>query len=234
MTDFNSSALIEGARTFGVELSSAQVEAFKLYALRLEEWNQKLNLTRVPAQETVALHFLDSLSVATAIPPNGRLLDVGTGAGFPGIPLKIAFPNLQVCLLDSIQKKLGFIESLSREMGLPLEIVCGRAETLAHAAERRESFDIVVSRAVADLDTLCHWMLPFVKVGGMAVAMKSKETEIELQAAVTSIHILGGGTAEIREVVVPGILAARKLVVIRKERPTPSTLPKRGNIKKKK
>ena len=233
MTKFNTALLASGAQSFGISLTPSQLQSFEVYAELLEDWNSKLNLTSVPPEDTVTLHFLDSLSIAQIIRPHGTLLDVGTGAGFPGVPLKIAFPEIQLTVVDSIAKKLGFIEALARKLDLAIGIVCARAEVLAHDAARREHFDFVVSRAVADLEPLSAWMLPFLRIGGTAIAMKSKEAESELESARRCIGELGGAEARIVEVTIPTSPVLRKLVIIKKLHSTPPSFPKRGNVKKK-
>lgn len=231
---FDAQALQSGAQQLGLALDAGQVQAFATYFRLLQEWNEKLNLTSVAPEDTIALHFLDSLTVAPAITPSGRVIDIGTGAGFPGMALKIAYPRLELAVLDSIAKKLGFIEALSKELGVTLEILCGRAEVFAHDVRYREQFDYVVSRAVADLEPLSQWTLPFLKIGGRAVAMKSRTSEGEMLSAQKQIRDLGGSEARVVEVLIPASNVVRKLIIVDKVHATPATLPKRGNVKLKK
>ena len=161
----------------GLSLSSDTLEPFRRYQQALEQWNQRANLTAITGYEEVfSLHFLDSLSTLLAL-PNGsspiRLLDVGAGAGFPGLPLKLAKPDLQLTLLEATAKKTAFLDALVTELGLEsVSVLTGRAEAAAHDAAHREQYDAVVSRGVAKLATLAEYLLPFCKVGGLAIAMK--------------------------------------------------------------
>ena len=168
--------LIQGARALGLNLTTAQIDLFGLYLERLRDWSLTANLTSITGPEDIQLkHFVDSLTVTRMLPPEGslRLLDVGSGAGFPGMPLKIARNALSLFLLDSIGKKTRFLEHLTRDLGLEdVTVLTGRAETLARREDLRESFDFVVSRAVAPLSTLLEFTLPFCRVGGKVVAQK--------------------------------------------------------------
>lgn len=230
----DTSALQSGAQALGVNLTTDQLGKFETYFHRLQEWNSKLNLTSVRAEETLTLHFLDSLTIARVAAPSGKVLDVGTGAGFPGMVLKIAFPEIRLTLLDSVAKKLTFINALSTELGLETNTLCSRAEVSAHDPLYRERFDLVVSRAVADLSRLAHWTLPFVRVGGRAIAMKSRDSGEELESAHADILKLGGSEARVVEVSIPGTTVVRHLISVHKQSPTPAELPKRGNVKTKK
>lgn len=231
-TPFDRIALHTGALALGCALSETQLAQFETLFVLLEEWNEKLNLTSIDPVDFVALHFLDSLTLYPLISDSKRILDVGTGPGFPGLPLAIALPDATVTVLDSIRKKLEFTRVAAERLGLPLSIRCERAEQAAHAPEMRETFDTVVSRAVADLSLLVHWTLPFLRVGGTAIAMKGKEVQEELEGARADVSALGADIVEVRDVTIPGTSIPRSLVIMRKVSTTPASLPKRGNIKK--
>ncbi len=177
--------LKNGAEELTVSLDSIAIARFETFASRLHEANQHLNLTRVPAEQTVTLHFLDSLTIARAIKLEAgmRILDMGTGAGFPGMPLAIAYPDLKLTLVDATRKKLSFIEALISELHLDnVRVVHGRADELARQDLRR-SFDVVTARAVAGMDKLAAWIIPFVRPGGVAVAFKSENARSEIESA---------------------------------------------------
>lgn len=217
--EFSRSELINGATAFEVALSDHQVDNFIRYGELLHEWNQKMNLTRVPPEEFVLLHFIDSLSLfhAIEIPLGGKVLDVGTGAGLPGIPIKIARPDLRVHLLDSLRKRLDFLRLVGQELGLQeLHFHHGRAEDLAKERALAGKFDLVTARAVARLDTLLGWLLPFVSVGGYAIALKSQHVEEEILEALDVMEELGGELEGLVELMLPGSEIPRKLIVVRK------------------
>ena len=200
----------------------------------LLEKNQVMNLTAITDPDQVAaLHFLDSLAVWQAGELEGAsLIDVGTGAGFPGLPLRIAHPDLRVTLLDSLGKRVTFLEEVCAALGLS-DVACvhGRAEEFA--AGRRECFDAAVSRAVADLRILSELCLPLVRVGGRFIAMKSTDCEGELTAAGGAVRTLGGRVERLLDYDIPGAGVRHRLVIIRKERPTPAKYPRRfAQIKK--
>ena len=200
----------------------------------LLEKNQVMNLTAITDPDQVAaLHFLDSLAVWQAGELEGAsLIDVGTGAGFPGLPLRIAHPDLRVTLLDSLGKRVTFLEEVCAALGLS-DVACvhGRAEEFASA--RRERFDAAVSRAVADLRILSELCLPLVRVGGRFIAMKSTDCEGELTAAGGAVRTLGGRVERLLDYDIPGAGVRHRLVIIRKERPTPAKYPRRfAQIKK--
>ncbi len=239
----NWSAFTEAAATFGAELTDDQVRAFAEYLVLLREWNEKFNLTAISQpQAIVTKHFLDSLTVSSAVDLQRAktLVDVGTGAGFPGLALKIAFPHLQVTLVDALQKRLRFLERVvealkldgvtfvhgrAEDAVLPLRFqVCGLKQSL------RERFDIVTARAVASMDVLAEWTLPYAKVGGSVVAMKGPDVDDEVNLGHISITLLGGGKANIQRLTLPLLdeegPIRRSLVTIRKEEKTPQNFPR--------
>ena len=207
-------------------------ERFSVLSDRLIEFNSHVNLTAITDPEEIILrHFADCLAAADAFPKGAKVLDVGCGGGFPCLPLSIARPDLVVTGLDSTAKKLVFVENTALEMGLNLKTVVGRAEELGHG-EMRESFDVVTARAVAALNVLLEWCLPFLKVGGYMIALKGSGGKEELEAAKNAVKVLGGGDVSIEEYMLSDM--GRSLIVIRKLRPTPSQYPRpNGKIKKK-
>lgn len=201
--------------------------AFNRYAEMLRERNEKINLTAITEPEEVKVkHFLDSCSAAELLPGGASVLDIGSGAGFPGLPLKIVRPDLTVTLLDSVNKKVAFVNDVVAELKLSgATAVHARIEDFPHKGE----YDAVVSRAVAELSTLAEYALPFVKIGGAFIAYKSEKAESEAEAAASAITLLGGRIREIREAfVAPGL--TRKLIVIDKIAPTPPKYPRGKNL----
>lgn len=212
------SQLQKEAASVGVTPSEAQLVQFDTYAALLLEWSEKMNLTAIKKpEEIVTKHFVDSLTLLTAIevPKGARLIDVGTGAGFPAVPLKIMRPDLRVTLLDGLNKRLKFLDAVGEALGQTNECVHARAEEAAHKNEYREQFDIATARAVAHLRELGEFCLPFVKLGGVFAAMKSGEIDAEWEEAKGAIRLLGGRLEEIRRLTLPDG-SARSIVIIRK------------------
>ncbi len=234
------SLLYQHARDFGVELVPAQLDAFERYYRLLVEWNEKFNLTAITDYTSVQLkHFLDSLSAVKILQRAGvagkNLIDLGAGAGLPGMPLAIAFPDLRVTLLEATGKKVRFLDEVSRELGLDnVNNVHGRAEEFAHDPKQREQYDFVVARALAPLPTLVEYMLPFARVGGTCIAYKAVEAHAETDAAKNGIEILGGGLREIVSVKLAKLDDVRQLVVMDKRAPTPKVYPRAGGLPKRK
>lgn len=201
--------------------------AFNRYAEMLRERNEKINLTAITEPEEVKVkHFLDSCSAAELLPGGASVLDIGSGAGFPGLPLKIVRPDLTVTLLDSVNKKVAFVNDVVAELKLSgVTAVHARIEDFPHKGE----YDAVVSRAVAELSTLAEYALPFVKIGGAFIAYKSEKAESEAEAAASAITLLGGRIREIREAFVAAGLT-RKLIIIDKIAPTPPKYPRGKNL----
>ena len=216
------------AASFGVILDITALDRFDLYARMLCDWNEKVNLTAITApDEIVVKHFADSLSLlqGAEIPQNAALIDVGTGAGFPGLALKIARPDLQVTLLDSTKKKLMVLEDISGALGLSVELLHLRAEEAGQQAAYREQFDVATARAVANLRELAEYCLPFVRVGGRFLAMKSAKTDTELAEAKAAIRLLGGKTRTVHTVAL-NEAGERTVVEIEKVSPTPAPYPR--------
>ncbi len=229
----NETLLIEGVSALGGTLTETQLSRFATYSALLKEWNQKMNLTAITDDDGISVkHFLDSILPLyhTEIPQNASVADIGTGAGFPGIPLKILRPDLKVTLVDSLNKRITFLETVVEELGLE-NVTCihGRAEELGKDNKFREKFDMVTSRAVANLRVLGEYCLPLVKVGGQFLALKAEGVDEELADAKPMLGTLGGGKAQVISAPLPGSDMTRKLVVIPKEKPTPSQFPRRAN-----
>jgi len=230
--------LRDGAKQLGITLDDSQLLLFKNYSRLLVDWNKKINLTRIPESEFVPLHFLDSLSLVHLLDSQSdgkSLIDIGTGAGFPAIPLKIACPKISVTCLDSTKKKLNFIQTVIDSLSLSgINVLHARAEEAAHDSHYREKFDIATARAVARLDALAEYIIPFVKVGGIAIALKGKEAEEEAEEARQTVKNMGAEIVEIRSVEIPGTDVERKLVIIKKLKATQKKYPRAGNQIKRK
>lgn len=226
--------LATAAEIFGLELNGTQLEAFdKFYRLVVEQ-NRVMNLTAITEPHEFAIkHIIDSLSAwDEKIFHNAeRLADIGTGAGFPAIPLKIFQPRLKLCLIDSLAKRVNFLRRVVTELELNgVEVIHGRAEDLARQKIFREQFDIVTSRAVARLNVLAEYCLPFVKVGGQFIALKGKTFREELDEAHAAIKILGGGEVVVHEVKLPTLDNSRAVIYVDKKISTPTKFPRRENL----
>lgn len=225
---------ITEANAFGISLEQHQIEQFDAYEALLIEWNQKINLTAVRERTQIQQrHFLDSLTCAQVMGDlNGRfVIDVGTGAGFPGLPLKILFPQMQLTLVESVQKKTRFLQLVVDALQLTdVTVVADRAELVGKNAAFREKFDWVVARALADMQVLMEYLLPLCCVGGSVMAQKGPLAPVELERAQNAIQILGGGKAIMKPVQLSTHEDPRFLVVVPKLAPTPEKYPRRVGI----
>ena len=195
--------------------------------LGIINWNEKINVTSITDEkEFLVKHFIDSLTISRLLSSSKTLIDIGTGAGFPGVPLKIYNKNLKVTLIDSVNKKLNIIREVSKGIGLEdLEIIHIRAEELAHDPQYREQFDIVTTRAVSNLTTITEYMLPFLKVGGKAICMKGPNYEEELKESNKAINILGGKIEGVENLLISGDIE-RNIIIISKIKTTPNKYPR--------
>ena len=229
MKEYNLEGFERGLFELGITLSEEQKTQFLQYYELLVEWNSFMNLTAITEfDQVITKHFLDSLSLVKVcdVAQAGRILDVGTGAGFPGIPLKIAFPEVEVVLLDSLNKRVKFLNEVIGQLGLSkITAVHGRAEDFARQKEYREQFDLVVSRAVANLSSLSEYCLPYVKVGGYFVALKGPGAQEEIAESKNAIATMGGKVEKVMQFCLPEN-STRTIVVIRKISQTPTSFPR--------
>jgi 16S rRNA (guanine527-N7)-methyltransferase len=231
--------LIAGARTLGLRLADRQVAAFQVYYEELVDWNHKFNLTAITGYEQVQIrHFLDSLSVLLSeqarralARPEPRAIDVGSGAGFPGIPLKLVYPRLRLTLLEATGKKVAFLQHMIERLELQqVTAIHARAEELGHDPTQRETYDLVLARAVAEMSAVAEYTLPFCKVGGWVVAQKGEAGGAEAWTANEAIQLLGGELCRVLPVELPGLPEDRSLVILEKRTPTPPAYPRRPGI----
>jgi 16S rRNA (guanine527-N7)-methyltransferase len=223
----------------GLELSADQQQAFERYAQELIRWNEtRVNLTAITDPLAIEMrHFLDSLSVLRAVPlpPHTRVIDVGAGAGFPGLPLRIACPSIQLSLLEATGKKITFLEHVVKTLNLSnVKLINLRAEEAGQQAAYREQYDVVLARAVAHLPILVEYLLPLCRIGGRCVALKGESAATEVSAAERAMTLLGGRMAQLTPVELPHVAETHYLIVIEKIAATPPHFPRRPGIPSKK
>lgn len=229
--------LYDRAKDLGIVLTERQLAQFEKYYELLIEKNKVMNLTAITEPyDVIEKHFIDSLSIVKAISLEQMeqihtVLDLGTGAGFPGIPLKIAFPHLKITLLDSLNKRIRFLNEVIEELELEqIEGIHGRAEDIAKKEEYREQYDLCVSRAVANLSTLGEYCVPFVHIGGLFVAYKGEKVDEEMQGVTKAFEALGACLERVEEFQLPNTDMGRKMVLVRKERKTPKKYPRKAGL----
>jgi 16S rRNA (guanine527-N7)-methyltransferase len=228
----DTTALKEGAAQFNLDLTEAQLAAFEIYQRELLDWNRRVNLTRIVAPaEIVTKHFLDSLSVAMALPEQTgplSIIDVGSGAGFPGLPLKIARPEIRLTLVEATGKKTAFLQHMVQTLGLTdVTVLHARAEEAGQMPAHRQRYQVAVARAVASLPVLAEYTLPFVAVGGIVIAQKGQQPADEIQAGANALGMLGGKLLRVQRISIPGLPDERHLLLLKKIRPTPKQFPRR-------
>ena len=227
------SKILEGyAREIDLDISSEQAKKFYQYMNLLLEWNEKINLTAITEPKDVILkHFIDSITVEKYIKQNANIVDVGTGAGFPGIPLGIVREDVNITLLDSLNKRIKFLEDVIDKDGLEhMDAIHGRAEELARNKDYRENFDIATSRAVASLSVLLEYMLPFVKVGGYCICMKGSNIDEEVENSKKALETLKGSIERIDKFELPGSDFGRNIIIIKKIANTPNKYPRKAGM----
>ncbi len=227
-----SKIIYEYSNEIGISLNEKQVKQFYDYMKLLLEWNEKINLTAITEPEEIILkHFIDSMTIAKYIEEGSNLIDVGTGAGFPGIPLKIIRKDIEVTLLDSLNKRINFLEEVIARLELnQIKAIHSRVEEFGREKSNRESFDCATSRAVANLSTLAEYLLPLVKLKGSCISMKGPNIEEEIQQSKNAISLLGGKLEEIEKFQLPKSDIDRNVVVIRKMKDTPARFPRRPGM----
>lgn len=226
--------LQEGSTQLGAHIEENQIQQLLNYKDILLEWNQKMNLTAIEEEKEVIIkHFLDSISCVkiNQLKGNGKIIDVGTGAGFPGIPLKVIFPQLKLTLLDSLNKRINFLKEVCLQLQLEeVEFIHGRAEDFGQNKQHREAYDYAVARAVAPLNILVEYCLPFVKVGGYFICQKGKALHEELQEAEKAIKILGGKVADKQDITLPFSDITHSILLIEKTKQTSTKYPRKAGM----
>ncbi len=223
--------LRELCKVINVQLDDIALNRFEKYMNLVIEWNEKINLTAITdRQEFIVKHFYDSITLLSCIDlkQGAKVIDIGTGAGFPGVPLKIVRPDIELTLLDSLNKRIVFLSDVVMPcIGLSAETIHGRAEDFSKQAKYREKYDLAVSRAVANLSALSEYCIPFIKKGGEFISMKGPDVEVELNSAQNAVKVLGGEVSEVKNLTLPDN-SGRSIVIIKKVNNTPEKYPRRG------
>ena len=227
-----SKELIEKAKKVNIEIDNKKEEQFYKYMELLLEWNEKINLTAITEPNDIILkHFIDSITINKYIEQSNSIMDIGTGAGFPGIPLKIMNQNKKITLVDSLNKRINFLNEVCKEISLEnIQCIHARAEELANDLKYRENFETVVSRAVARLNVLIEYMLPFVKKGGLCICMKGPNIDGKLEEAKNAIKVLGGKIKSVESFFLPDSDIERNVIIIEKVTETPKKYPRKAGL----
>ncbi len=221
--------LKQQSKELDILLNEEQIKQFYKYMNLLIEWNQKINLTAITEpEEIIQKHFVDSITIEKYLNKNAEIIDVGTGAGFPGIPLKIIRPDLKITLLDSLNKRVNFLNNVIENLELSsIYSIHARVEEFGKVSQYREKFDVATSRAVANLATLSEYLIPLVKQGGYAISMKGSEVNEEIEQSKKAINILGGKIEKVDTFKLPQSDITRNIIVIKKEKQTPNKYPRK-------
>ena len=227
---------IEEAQKINIELDKNQIEKFYKYMDLLIEWNEKINLTAITNEKDILVkHFIDSLTIQRYLGNAVNIIDVGTGAGFPGIPIKIINPNLKVVLVDSLNKRINFLQEVIKKLNLDnIEVIHARAEDLGQNKKYREAFDIVTSRAVANMSVLSEYLLPLARVNGKCICMKGSDIEEELENSKYAINLLGGKIEKVDKFELSNERIGRNIIIVKKLKNTPNSYPRKAGIPAKK
>lgn len=230
----NIELLKKGITELGLTYDDKLIERFAIYQDVLLDWNGKINLTRITDEDDIILkHFIDSLACATLdiIKPDSKIIDIGTGAGFPGVPLKMYFNEMDVTLLDSLNKRIKYLTELCSELDLEnVKFLHSRSEDAAKQPDYRQQYDIAIARAVAELNVLAEFCLPYVKVGGYFIAQKGPKITEEIERAEKAINILGGEIVEVKEFQIPFTELKHNVVIIKKVKDTPKKYPRKAGM----
>jgi len=224
--------LLKKAKMINIELNDEQINQFYNYMKMIQEWNEKINLTAIlEPNEMILKHFIDSMTILDKIKENDRIVDVGTGAGFPGLPIKITKPNTDIVLLDSLNKRIKFLDNVIGELNLKnIKTVHARAEEFGSNIEYRECFDVAVSRAVAPMNILLEYLIPAVKVGGTCICMKGPEIDEEIEKSKRALEVLGGKIEKIEKIDLVNSGNRRTLITVRKTNKTPNKYPRNPGV----
>ena len=232
MNDDFKNKMIELSKKINIDITDEQLKKFYRYMDLLLEWNEKINLTAITETDEVILkHFIDSMTVFKYLVESKNIIDVGTGAGFPGIPIAIMNQNKNITLLDSLNKRINFLNEVCSELKINnIKTYHGRAEEFGHNKQHREKYDIAISRAVANMTTLVEYLIPFIKVGGRCICMKGNDIEEELEQAKFAIKELGGKIEKVERFNLPNSDMERNIIIITKTKETPNRYPRKAGM----